>query len=218
MLIENKSKADQTHVDPAHRLLAGGGSHGDEHTGIGYIDEILLVKIFISVHVACFATGCLNFLYRDSEKWLAFRKMMDIFTGTCLYVFMIIYCIYELKILQDHNRFQYGTEIILNFEFNFFICKMISTMIFIAYLQLFKFNSFWRETIVTRKSEYIWKSKNTTDCLQYWKYENELFDLNGMLIVYYLFKLNAMYQIIPYESLIDHYHTLSTLKIVQMCF
>ena len=99
---------------------------------------------------------------------------------------MIIYCIYEFKVNEHSKHLEHNTDVWLDFEFNIFVSQIMSSAIFIAYAQIMKFNSVWRDRKGAFKNEYIWKSKNTQDALQYFQYENELFSLNGMYIVFFV--------------------------------
>ena len=70
-------------------------------------------------------------------------------------------------------------------EVQLFFSWIASTMVFIAFCYLFRFNSVYKQQQTKAKTDSIWQSKKAKDFLHYLKFELDLFNILAFTIFYH---------------------------------
>ena len=95
------------------------------------------------------------------------------------YLTTLIYCIYKNRLTckydEDIEIFKY--EVWIEYEISTFFCWILSSMIFLFFVYITKFNSNMKEVDETLAIEDVWDSKNSKDALHYFKFESDFLSL-----------------------------------------
>ena len=145
-----------------------------------------------------FAAHCLSFILIIVEKILKKYRLLLV-SGNFLrtvpinlfYLTTMMYAIYKNRIDCKYNSEleEYLYEIWIAYEIKIFFYWLQSSMIFLLFVYLTKFNSNWKELDEKLAIEDVWDSKNSKDILHYLKFENDAFSVICSFMIHDLRKL-----------------------------
>ena len=111
------------------------------------------------------------------------------------YLTTLIYCIYKdrlnCKYSQDLEEFRY--EMWIKYEIDTFFCWIYSTMIFLLFVYITKFNSNSKELDESLAIQDIWEGKNSKDILHYFKFESDFFSLCFGFLILDIIQIKNLY-------------------------
>lgn len=131
-----------------------------------------------------FLAHCISVILMVVEKILKRYRLLLVCSNflrtvpiNVFYLGTMVYCIYKNRIQCKYTAEMefYTYEIWMRYEIKVFFCWIYSSMTFLIFVYITKFNSNWKELDERLAIEDVWDSKNSKDILHYFKFENDVF-------------------------------------------